>query len=292
MRSFTEYNPAVAAIWFLCVTGITMFCSHPVLILISLFGGVTFFIVRNGASRGKEHIFFILLLILLAFINPIMSHKGETVLFVLAHNPVTLEAALYGVNSAAMIVSVLYWFRSFTQIMTSEKLLYITGAFSPKLSLVLSMALRAVPLFGRQTKRVNDAQKAMGLYKEDNIIDDIRGKTRVFSILVTWALENGIITADSMAARGYGAGRRTNMKRFRLRRSDVIFLIASLLLLTATAAASGLDSLKFEFYPAIRADIPDTLGIIGIIAYFVLVFMPIIIETEVRLRWKYLRSRI
>lgn len=292
MRSFSEYNPIAIAIWFFAVTGVTMFCAHPVFIIISLFGAVTLFIVRNGGGRGREHLFFILLFIVLALINPLVSHNGKTVLFVLAHSPVTLEATLYGMNSAAMIVSVLYFFRSFTQIMTSEKLLYITGAFSPKLSLVLSMAMRAVPLFGSQTKRVNDAQKAMGLYSDDNIIDDIRGKTRVFSILVTWALENGIITADSMAARGYGAGRRTNMKRFGFRRSDLVFTIAAVLLLIVTAAGFAADSLGFEFYPAIHAEIPGTTGIIGIISYSLLVFLPIIIETEVRLRWKYLRSKI
>lgn len=292
MRSFSEYNPAAAAIWFFAVTGVTMFCPHPVLVLISLFGSILFFLVRGGASRGKEHLLFIAVFLILSLINPLISHNGKTVLFVLAHDPVTLEATLYGVNSAAMIVSVLYWFRSFTQIMTSEKLLYITGTLSPKLSLVLSMALRAIPLFGRQTKRVNNAQKAMGLYKGDNIIDDIRGKTRVFSILVTWALENGIITADSMAARGFGAGRRTNMKRFRFVLSDAVFLIITLILLAATGAAFAADSLKFEFYPAIHADIPDTIGIIGMISYCILVFLPIIIETEAWLRWKYLRSRI
>lgn len=292
MRSFCEYDPIASAIWFFCVTGIIMFCPHPAFVFISLFGAAAFFIMLSGMSRGREHLFFALMFLVLALMNPLVSHNGKTVLFVLGHNPVTLEAALYGVNSAAMIVSVLYWMRSFTIIMTSEKLLYITGALSPKLSLILSMALRSVPLFGRQTKRVNNAQKAAGLYKDDNMIDDIRGKTRVFSILVTWALENGIITADSMAARGYGAGKRTNMKRFRFRASDVVFLIITLLLAAAAVTAFAADSLDFEFYPAIRADNPDMLGIIGIASYCILVFMPIIIETEVGLRWKYLRSRI
>ena len=292
MRSFSEYNPIVIAVWFFSVTGIAMFCNYPWLMAISLAGAVAFFIMRNGLSHGKTHIFFWVLFLILALANPLISHNGKTVLFVMNHNPVTLEATLYGINSAAMIIGVLYWLRSFTQIMTSEKLLYITGALSPKLSLVLSMAMRFVPLFSRQSAKINAAQTAMGLYKDDNIIDDIRGKSRIFSVMVTWALENGIITADSMEARGFGTGRRSQMKRFRFRASDATFLLCDLVLLSITAAAVGTHSLSFEFYPSISFDSPDMLGTAGLAAYALLILMPMILETVVNLKWKYLRSAV
>lgn len=292
MRSFSEYNPIVTALWFLCVTGIAMFCNYPLLMVISLVGAAAFFIMRNGLSHGRTHFFFLILFLILALANPLVSHNGRTVLFVMNHNPVTLEATLYGLNSAAMIIGVLYWLRSFTQIMTSEKLLYITGALSPKLSLVLSMALRFVPLFSRQSAKINSAQTAMGLYKDDNIIDDIKGKSRVFSILITWALENGIITADSMEARGFGTGRRTQLRRFGFKVSDVLFLLISLILFGVTAAAVGRGSLSFTFYPSIEAKTPDILGVCGLISYGLLILLPIILETVVSLKWKYLRSAI
>ena len=292
MRSFSDCNPIAIAVWFFCVTGMAMFCNYPLLIGISAVGAAAFFVMRNGITHGRTHIFFFILFMILALANPLMSHNGATVLFVLNDNPVTLESLLYGVNSAAMIVGVLYWFRSFTQIMTSEKLLYLTGAVSPKISLVLSMALRFVPLYGKQSRRINDAQTAMGLYKDDNIIDDIRGRMRVFSVLITWALENGIITADSMAARGYGTGRRTNMKRFRFTVQDAVMILLSLALLGTAAVSAARGSLDFTFYPAIKAKAPDTLGICGLVAYFLLILIPFIVETEVKLKWKYLRSGI
>ena len=292
MRSFSEYNPIVIAVWFFSVTGIAMFCNYPWLMAISLAGAVAFFIMRNGLSHGKTHIFFWVLFLILALANPIISHNGKTALFVMNHNPVTLEAALYGLNSAAMIIGVLYWLRSFTQIMTSEKLLYITGALSPKLSLVLSMALRFVPMFSRQSAKINAAQTAMGLYKDDNIVDDIRGKSRVFSVMVTWALENGIITADSMEARGFGTGRRTQLRRFRFRAADIAFLTTTLLLLLVTCCAIGKKSLCFEFYPSISCKSPDILGVCGLSAYALLILMPMILETVVSLKWKYLRSAV
>ena len=292
MKSFSEYNPIVIAIWFFSVTGIAMFCNYPLLMLMSLLGGVTFFVSRNGSSHLKSHLFFFILFVILAAANPLISHNGKTVLFVMNNNPVTLEAALYGLNSAAMIIGVLYWFRSFTQIMTSEKLLYLTGALSPKLSLILSMALRYVPLFKNQSVRINSAQTAMGLYKDDNFIDDVKGKARVFSILITWALENGIITADSMEARGYGTGRRTHLRRFSFSKFDIIFLITSLCLFSITAAAVGKGALSFSFYPSISMKTPGFLGYAGSISYGFLIIMPMILEMVVNLKWKSLRSAI
>ena len=292
MRSFSDFDPAAVTIWFFSVIGIAMFSGHPLLIGISLAGALLLFLVFNGTKHLSSHLFFLLMFAVLTVVNPLISHNGATVLLVINDRPFTLEALLYGANSAAMIVGVIYWFRSFTQIMTSEKILCVTGAFSPKLALVLSMALRTVPMLVHRAEQVSSTQKAMGLYSDDNIIDDIRGRSRVFSIVSMWALENGIITADSMSARGYGSGRRTQLRRFRFTVSDAVFTLVTLALLAVTAAASALDSLSYTFYSHISITSEGVLGLCGAAAYGVLVLLPVIIETEVSLRWKYLRSKI
>ena len=43
----------------------------------------------------------------------------------------------------------------------------------------------------------------------------VRSALRVFSIVVTWSLESGIITADSMRCRGYGLPGRTAFSIYR-----------------------------------------------------------------------------
>lgn len=292
MRSFSDYNPVVIAAWFFAVTGICMFCNYPVLTGISLAGGVVLFLTRNRLSHGGTHLFFAAMFVILALANPLISHNGVTVLLVINHNPVTLEALLYGLNSAAMIVGVLYWFRSFTQIMTTEKLLYLTGSFSPKVSLVLSMALRFVPLFTAQSRKIHDAQRGTGLYAQDNAVDGIRGRMREFSVLITWALENGITTADSMESRGYGVTRRSRMKLFRWTGADIGFLAVTLLLTGITALSIGTGALHLEFYPAISAGNPGIMGFCGMAAFGLLVLLPTLIEMEVTRRWRSLTSNI
>ena len=148
-----EYNPIAIFVYFLCAAMLPMFCMNPAILVFSLAGAVCFYFVRNGLDGMRSHLFFLALLLVMSLINPLFYHNGETVLFVLNDNPVTLEALCYGIASSVMIIGVLYWFRSFSQLMTEDRLLYLMGSASPKLALVLSMALRYVPLFGRQTER-------------------------------------------------------------------------------------------------------------------------------------------
>lgn len=291
MTGFSELDPAVITLWFLAVSAVAMFCNHPCITFLTVIGAVLFFIVIGRKNSVRSHLFFLILFVVLALANPLVSHNGATVLFVMNDNPVTLEALLYGINSSAMIVGVLYLLRSFSAIMTSEKLLYVTGRLSPKLSMIISMAIRFIPLFSRQGQKINDTQKAMGLYKDDNIIDDIKGHLRVFSVVSTWGLENGIITADSMEARGYGVGRRSHMTRFRFTLRDGVFMAVTVALAALCGAAVASKSIYFEFYPVVRSAETGLLGKAGIIAYGLLIFLPLFIETEVKLRWRYLISK-
>jgi energy-coupling factor transport system permease protein len=291
MKSFEDFNPIAIFIYFAAVPAVPMFCANPALAALSLCGAAALFMLRGGA-RPRDAVIYGLLFVIMAAINPIFYHNGMTVLFVANDNPVTLEATVYGIVASAVIVSVLLWFRSFSRIMTSDRLLYLFGRVSPKLALLLSMALRYIPLFGAQAKRVNDAQKALGLYKDDNIVDDIRGGTRVFSVMVSWALENGIITADSMTARGYGIGRRSFFAIYRFTRVDAALLLVTLAFFAVAAAGVATDAVTFAYYPAIIPPENRAAEIVVYAAYALLAFIPALIEAEESVKWKYLQSKI
>lgn len=292
MRTFADRNPLAVTLYFLTVSGIAMFTLHPVIALLSLCGALLLFLVRNGAKQGKSHLLFLGMFLLLALLNPLVSHRGATVLFVLNRNPVTLESLLYGICTSANLLSVLYWLRSFSQIMTSDKLLYVFGKLSPKLSLVLSMSMRYVSLFSQQAKKVAQTQKALGLYREDTLIDRFLGGLRIFSVLLTWALENGIITADSMAARGYGIGKRTHFTIFRFSKADALLVLLSLLLCCITCMGLSLGELEFSFYPVITASACSRMSIGSLISYGILALLPVIFEAKEAIVWKYSLSKI
>lgn len=113
------------------------------------------------------------------------------------------------------------WFSCYNQIMTSDKFIYLFGRIIPAMSLMLSMALRFVPHFMAQLKVIRNGQKCVGMdVSNGKWFKKIRYALNMVSILVTWALENAIETADSMKSRGYGLRGRTAFSIYRFNRRD------------------------------------------------------------------------
>ena len=291
MISLNEANPIAAFLWLMLAAGIAMFTMNPIILALSLLGAALYLFARRPDAGWKALPLYLALFMISALMNPLFVHSGATVLFIINHNPITLEALFYGMALGGMIASSLCWFRSFQEVMTSDKLLYVFGSALPKLTLILSIALRYIALLREQAKRVRDAQKALGLFREENVIDRLRGELRIFSVLVTWVLENGIITADSMAARGYGTGKRTRFALFHFRGRDVALCCACLALAAVAITAAALGALDCAFYPRFRMGAGGSLAAAGYVSYALLAFAPGILELEEKLRWKALRSR-
>ena len=293
MKAFGEFHPAALMMYFVGVVLVAMFTLHPVLLALALTGGICFCALLEPAGRFVKDLgFYAGVFLLIAVTNPIFSHNGVTPLFFMNGNPVTLEAILCGLAVAGMLVAVMYWFKCYNHIMTSEKFLYLFGRAVPKLALVISMAMRFLPRFHSQMKRVSAAQKAMGLYAGKGLTDRARFGFRVLAATVTWSLENAVDTADSMKARGYGLPGRSSFSLFRFTGRDGGFLAVTGLLLASVLIGLILGGGAFAFYPRVSFVSTAPLSLIVYFSYGVLCFAPFIIELEESLRWKYLQSRI
>lgn len=290
MYGLCACNPIVLTVYFLAMAAILMFSQNPIFLLSGLTGILAYRLLRGG--RASSFLFYALLFAGGTLLNPLISHNGKTVLFVLNDSPITWEALVFGAVSAGGIVTVLLLFRSFYEIMTRDKLLYVFGMLSPKLALVLSMALRYVPLFRKRAGEISDSQRALGLYREENLPDRLKADLRVFSILVTWALENGITTADSMAARGYGRGKRTFYTQFRFRPRDAAYLFTILSCFAAAILGIACGAVDIRFYPVIRLASPTPIAWTAYAACGILALLPILTESEEKIRWHCLRSKI
>ncbi len=291
INALADYNPWAVFVCLAGIVGIAMFAINPVMQALCLCGGLLYFCITISDGY-KTHLWYLLLFVLCTFINPLFNHNGKTVLLVINDRPFTFEALLFGLLLAAMIVSVLYWFRVFSAIMSAERLQYLCGRLSPKAALLLSLTLRYIPLYKRQLNKTRAAQQALGQYSEEKISDRLRGGFGIFSIMTTWALENGIITADSMTARGYGSGRRTRFVPYAWHKRDIILLILSLLLIGSTVSGLINGAGNFEFYPSLRVPEITAEAVLTWSVYGVLVLLPSLIELKETVKWKYLMSKI
>lgn len=293
MRAFGNYHPLVLMAYFLSVLLVSMFVQNPVLQLSALLGGCAFSVILSRRHQVlSDFAFYAPMFLMVAVTNPLFSHNGVTPLFFLNGNPVTLEAFIYGAAIAVTVIGVMLWCKCYGAIMTSDKFLYLFGKAIPKLSLILSMALRFIPLFKRQMKRVSRAQKAMGLYSSKSYTDRIKSALRIFTAMISWSLENSIETADSMKARGYGIKGRSSFSLFRFHVNDGALLAVCAALLGVTLAGAALSRLDFYYYPRI-SEIPLTpFAVFVYISFGILSFCPFIIEVKEALIWKYYVSKI
>lgn len=293
MNRFFECHPAVSALYFLSVLLVTMFTANPILLALTLLGGVAFCATMESKKTSFKNLaFYVPLFIMIALTNPLFSHNGVTPLFFMNGNPITLEAILYGIDIATMLIAVMYWFKCFNYIMTSDKLLYLLGKVSPKISLVVSSALRFIPLLKEQAKKIRQTQKAMGLYTSDSWLDKLRGTLRVYSSLITWSLENAVDTGSSMKGRGYGLKGRSHFALFHFTCADRILLAIIACLDGIVFYSLFVGKLNFAFYPRISILEFGIYTLPAMIAFGLLSFLPFILEVKENMQWTYYRSKI
>ena len=291
--SFARFHPVALFFYYLALLLFTMFTENPVIIASSLAGGFLFcFFTGTARENVADAKFYIPMFLLVALTNPLFSHNGATPLFFMNDNPVTLEAVLAGVNIAATVTAVMLACKGFSRVMESDKLLALFGKASPKLAAVLSMALRFIPLFKRKWGEICDVQKAMGYFREESRFSRLASYARVFSALVSWALENAADTAASMCARGFELEGKKSFSLFRFTKNDGALIAATALLSATVLAGFALGKAEFYFYPRISELSADVFSLITYASFSMLSLLPFIFEVKEALKWRYLRSKI
>ena len=287
--AFSRCHPLVNFLYFALVLLGAMLLQHPVCQAISLIGAIACFCTLGGEKPGGFRLWYALALFAVtAAVNPAFSHEGRTILrYLPSGNPLTLESILYGLTAAEMLAAVILWFVTFQEVMSSDKFVYLFGRAAPALSLLLSMTLRFVPKLRDQGKRVILAQRCAGRdLSQGSLFQRAKLAVTVFSILVTWSLENAIETADSMKSRGYGLPGRTAFSIYRLDsrdRSMLGWLSFCGVFLLSGWAVGGMD---FRFYPTLRASQWSPWTVSFLLVYLALCLTPCILDRRERALWQ------
>lgn len=294
-NSFSTYHPIINFVYFVLVLACAMFVMNPVFLGISCAGGFAYYVYLSGKKAFKTALCMMLPVSLISAVAyPLFNHRGVTLLcYFSTGNPLTLESIIYGLASGVMIVSVLNWFSCYQVIMTSDKFIYLFGKIIPAMSLVLSMALRFVPMFKNQIMKVSDAQKCIGRdVTNGNVLQKSKHGMKILSIMTTWALENSVETADSMKSRGYGLRGRTNFSIYRFDSRDKCLLAVLLIIGAAVFSGIVLKQVNFFYYPMLKMSTVTPFSVIVYVFYGVLCVLPLILDVAEDIKWHYLKSEI
>ncbi len=290
--AFSSCHPGVNLAFFAATLGMTMFISHPVCLLISLTTGLMYLRYLKGTRGMLRQVGYLLpFLLAMTLLNPLFNHEGMTILGYLPNdNPITLEAIAFGVGSSVMMAASIVWFNSLNEIFTSDKIIYLFGRVIPSLSLLISMTLRFVPRFKDHLQRVWLAQQA---YCADKTAKDkLRSALSAFSATVSWALEQSIISADSMKSRGYGLKGRTAFSIYRFDRRDGLLLTVLLVLCAGVIIPAAAGELSWSYYPQMTGTLTGTTQYLIWFCYGGACLLPLIIDLLEDIKWNSLQSKI
>lgn len=294
MSEFERCHPAVSFVYFIAVIVLTCVLFHPIMLAISFMGGIAYLCVMDGMNALKKCALFVLpVVLIMAAVNPAFNHAGMTILWYFPNgNPLTLESIIYGLASAVMIAGVIIHFMSFSKVMTSDKFVWLFGKTVPSLSLIFSMTLRFVPRFIRQFKMTAEAQKFAGRdLSEGGILSRVKKALTIMSIMVTWSLENAIQLSDSMKCRGYGLPGRTAFSIHVFSAQDRNVMLLMVLSVIYTVMGKAVGAIDFGCFPSIQISESTVFGISVFLIYFVLVWIPVLLEVAGVLKWNYLKSQ-
>jgi energy-coupling factor transport system permease protein len=191
-----------------------------------------------------------------------------------------------------MLITVISWFSCAGSVLTSDKFIYLFGRVIPALSLILAMALRFVPRFIAQTKVISKAQECVGRgMSGGNPFQKMKRGVKILSIMVTWALENAIDTADSMKGRGYGLPERSAFSIFRMDKRDAYAMVYITLCSTAVLAGAVTGAYQFRYNPTVEGEWTGAATIAVFAAYCALGAFPLAKNLKEDIVWKSIESK-
>lgn len=282
MKKFSRLNSGVLFLYFLSVIGITMFTQniflHAISVAISLLNACFFDVITDFF---KDFRFYLIVFFVITISNPLLVHRGNTVLFYVKNTPITLEAIAYGANFSLSLIAVLVWFRIFSKLMTAEKINEILGKRFATVGMIASLTLRYVPEFKRRLAEIADAHRSAGLICEDTWFEKVKSYLKIFMSLAEFSFEKSANTAVSMNARGYLLHKRTQISHRKFQFDELIVLILTLVITVCVIVFSLTHKLSTSFYPTIKVKF----SVLPTIFFTVLTIVPTFFELEDRLKW-------
>jgi|LSQX01.2.fsa_nt_gb energy-coupling factor transport system permease protein len=287
-RGFSAYHPLPCFLYYIGVIILTMLINHPIFLLTALAMIIAINIMQDKGKSLKEFLsYYIVMALFIVVINPIVSHRGSTILFYFLDNPVTLEALIYGIIMSLSLLIVICAFLSYNMVICADKLMYLFSRLIPQITFIIMLAVRFVPLLKKRIDDINMVQKSRRhsiskLIFKQRIIE----RMKVLNTLVSWTLEEALETSQSMRARGYGViKKRTYYFRYKMEKKDYLLIILLILLFLLSFSFWYFRILDYQIYPEVNSLNFDMKTIISYFIFIMYMGIPIFTEGIDFLRW-------
>lgn len=288
-NGFRSLHPFVIFLYYVLAIAMIMLYQHPFFLTFACLLLVIFnFVLDQGKMLKKWVSMMIVLSLLFLILTPLTNHRGSHILFYLFNSAITLEALVQGLLNALTLIVILTLTITFNYCMTSDKFLFLFSKWMPKWSLLVMLSVRFVPLLNRRLMEITTVQKGKGLSVASGPLKQrVKHGLLLVQVLLTWSLEDGIQTADSMSARAYGLQKRTKYTPYKLHMNDG-FMILILAGLTGTGIFGWwLGDGVLTLTPFLEPTILYGREWVFFTIYVLIIGFPLIVEGKEAIQWQY-----
>ena len=283
---FESCHPAVNFIFFAAALYGTVCFNHPVFLAIAYVSAFAYSVRRCGKRAAAFNLCLLPLILAFGLYYSSYHHFGVTVLrqnFI--GNNLTVESFVHGTVTGLRAAAVCMWLSCLFRVVSSDKVLYLFGRVSPRLSLFFTILLRFIPRIGREARKINLAQKGIGRgSNQGNLFRRLVNCLRMFSMLITWMISALVLESDSMRSRGSLLRGRTAFSIYRFDNRDRAFVTALFSGITLTAMGAILGATTMFYNPRIIWKPLENLSAVTAVGYAALCLLPMGLEfwTEYR----------
>ena len=282
---FEKCHPMINFIYFVIILYGMVSFQHPIFLVISLLSAFLYSIKRNGIKAVLFAMVLLPCVVGFALYYSSYTHFGITVLEQnLIGNNITLESLVYGLVLGCIVAGCMIWFSCIYSVFSSDKMVYLFGKISPRLSLFLAILLRLVPRITNEAKRINVAQTGIGKgIGQGTAFQRLKNGIAIVSILITWVIESLTSASESMQSRGSLLRGRTAFSIYRFDYRDRLYVITMFFCLTIVMMGQMLDQADIIYNPRIIWSPMTELSWVFYVGYMVFCLMPLGLEiwTEV-----------
>jgi len=290
-------HPATVLFYLTAVVFLALFFQHPFFLLV-LFIAVglvilSFDLHREWAGYLKVGLSFMLVIML---INVLFVRAGSTVLFLGPALPVfgririTFEALCYGAAMGLRILIIISAFCLFMYVVHPDGIIRLLGGRSDKTALALGLSLRLFPLMRADFLRITEVQKCRGVnLRERSWWKRVSKTVPVIRVLLLSSLERAFQLAESLQARGYGLGKRSNFSSKKWGLRDKFIQLSLLLGVFLSLFFAWRGQADFSYYPRLQS--MESGALVGAVFIGLVFIIPAFLNWGWK-KWPTLRSRI
>lgn len=285
---FENYHPGINFIFFLFSIIFIFYFNHPVYVAIAFLSYFAYSIKLNGKREIIFNIILVLFVVIYCLWYSYYNHFGITNIrknFI--GNNITAEALFYGLVRGMQAATFIMNFACMLAVFSTDKVIYLAGRLFPRLSLFISIFLRSFSRIRERNAAVNISRKGIGMGKgQSNVIDGIRNRLHILSIIITWTLEDYIESSLSMKCRGYSLKHRTSFSIYRFDNRDRSLVIMFFIGIILAFMAVALNQTNILYDPEIIMYRPKGWSYIFYVSYACFCLLPMGIEILNSIKYK------